>query len=382
MPITTLRYVGITPTDNAAAAARATEIATAFADFIKAAQASLDIAIYHFNLSGAEAPIVLGALQDAVARNVTVRVAYYDEKPRGDKTMSHHALGGGDWEPDGLAPLAATGVQMKPIYGLTLETLPPGVTERPVEGSNLMHSKYMIADQKSVWTGTGNFTTEAWSLQDNNFVLFSDEPQIAEYYGDDFFDLWNNGTILKSGTNDRARLTLSAVDVEVDFSPGDGIDIEGDLADLVSNAQSSVQVASMVISSARFMDALIAAKARGIAISGIYDEGQMDMVTQDWDRAVRKSGSAKSQAKLDQWNQVKTSLVAKHSRRYSPHADTSKLNFMHCKTLVVDSQIVLTGSFNFSENAARNAENIVILRNPGIASDFAAYISKLVDTYK
>jgi phosphatidylserine/phosphatidylglycerophosphate/cardiolipin synthase-like enzyme len=41
----------------------------------------------------------------------------------------------------------------------------------------------------------------------------------------------------------------------------------------------------------------------------------------------------------------------------------------HHKVLIIDRQIVVTGSFNFSRNADEsNDENVVILRNPEIAA--------------
>lgn len=44
---------------------------------------------------------------------------------------------------------------------------------------------------------------------------------------------------------------------------------------------------------------------------------------------------------------------------------------MHHKFMVIDSQKVLTGSFNWSLNAAtRNAENVVFVNSKALASDF------------
>jgi phosphatidylserine/phosphatidylglycerophosphate/cardiolipin synthase-like enzyme len=42
---------------------------------------------------------------------------------------------------------------------------------------------------------------------------------------------------------------------------------------------------------------------------------------------------------------------------------------MHNKVIIVDGQVVVTGSFNFSDNAvSSNDENVVIIRNADIAS--------------
>ena len=44
---------------------------------------------------------------------------------------------------------------------------------------------------------------------------------------------------------------------------------------------------------------------------------------------------------------------------------------MHHKVFVIDGQILITGSYNFSKNAAEeNDENILILENPGLAQAY------------
>jgi phosphatidylserine/phosphatidylglycerophosphate/cardiolipin synthase-like enzyme len=60
-----------------------------------------------------------------------------------------------------------------------------------------------------------------------------------------------------------------------------------------------------------------------------------------------------SAEKLSMWTALKPHLVAKHSIKYS---DNLPHNFMHDKVAIADD-IVITGSFNFSNNALKNAEN-------------------------
>lgn len=53
---------------------------------------------------------------------------------------------------------------------------------------------------------------------------------------------------------------------------------------------------------------------------------------------------------------------------------------MHNKILVVDD-IVVTGSFNFSENATRNAENVVAFHNRAVADAYVAFIDEIAAKY-
>ncbi len=44
----------------------------------------------------------------------------------------------------------------------------------------------------------------------------------------------------------------------------------------------------------------------------------------------------------------------------------------HNKLIMIDSAIVITGSFNFTKSAERNAENIAVIRDAAIAAKYLA----------
>ena len=51
---------------------------------------------------------------------------------------------------------------------------------------------------------------------------------------------------------------------------------------------------------------------------------------------------------------------------------------MHHKVIIIDGQIVVTGSYNFSASAEeRNDENTLILHNPDIAAQFLAEFQRV-----
>jgi len=85
-----------------------------------------------------------------------------------------------------------------------------------------------------------------------------------------------------------------------------------------------------------------------------------------------------SQIKIALWNIVKKKLIAKHS---TPYSDYGPHDFMHNKLIVVDGRIVKTGSFNFSSNATKNAENILTIYDEKIVAQCVQYIKGLVTKY-
>ena len=53
---------------------------------------------------------------------------------------------------------------------------------------------------------------------------------------------------------------------------------------------------------------------------------------------------------------------------------------MH-NTLVVADQIVVTASFNLSNHAMGNAENVLLIRDAAIAKSYAEYIQSIMAVY-
>jgi phosphatidylserine/phosphatidylglycerophosphate/cardiolipin synthase-like enzyme len=84
--------------------------------------------------------------------------------------------------------------------------------------------------------------------------------------------------------------------------------------------------------------------------------------------------------KINTWQKVARRLVPKNSIPFDRHNKSQPHNFMHNKLIVAD-QIVVTGSFNLSNHAMGNAENVLLVRNGAIADSYAKYIQRLVAHY-
>jgi phosphatidylserine/phosphatidylglycerophosphate/cardiolipin synthase-like enzyme len=54
---------------------------------------------------------------------------------------------------------------------------------------------------------------------------------------------------------------------------------------------------------------------------------------------------------------------------------------MHLKVLVGDDTVT-TGSYNFSANAERNAENQIVLTDPTVVRAYSDYLDTLIEMYR
>lgn len=343
-------------------------IAADLAAYVLAAQTSIDLAIYDFRLSDPHvADLVVAALANAADRGVAVRIAYDAGKPVAGSAADFAALEA-DPAPPGTAQwvtdhFADTGVQTKAIAA----------------GGQLMHSKYVVRDVPTgaatgtgaVWTGSTNFTDDAWTRQENNILTIHDDS-LALAYRTDFDQMWATGKIAGTGKNDRGTSTLADHGtVAWDFCPGDGAVVNQALADRIHAASTRLVVASMVLTSHEVLAALSDAIDRGVALTGIYDGGQMDPIVRQW----RAGGHAAPTVA----NWLKVSAVLAHKQSF-PYTPTSVHNFMHLKVLVADDE-VSTGSYNFSANAEHNAENQLHLTDPDAVAAYVGYIDTVIGAY-
>jgi phosphatidylserine/phosphatidylglycerophosphate/cardiolipin synthase-like enzyme len=340
-----------------------TEVATRLAQFLHGAERSLDMALYDFRLSAPLAAVLIAALQERANAGVAIRIAYDADKPETPRLDA-----GMDPAPSGT--------------GAFVQAL--GYPWRRIGGLKLMHHKYVVRDvglpSAAVWTGSANFTDDAWTLQENNLVQITSSA-LAAAYARDFDDLWSRGEIGTSGAFDPGPVHLTyagaPATVQVCFSPGRGPAIDFDVAQRVARARRRVRICSMLLNSSALVAALSDTLRCGrpaVEVSGIYDRTQMQGVLEQW-RDVRhnhwKIGAVRDII-------ADAGLVGKDSTPYSPHTPH---DFMHNKVLVIDDTVV-TGSYNFSRSAALNAENILFIDSPALADTYSAYIDHLMARYQ
>jgi phosphatidylserine/phosphatidylglycerophosphate/cardiolipin synthase-like enzyme len=147
------------------------------------------------------------------------------------------------------------------------------------------------------------------------------------------------------------------------------------IADAIKGAHTRVRIASMVLSSVAILEALKEKIDAGLDVAGIYDHDQTYGVKKDWEKIEQDT------PKVQLLDAVIAHLVAKPSQKFDTKNPGLAHNFMHNKVVVADDTVA-TGSFNFSLNATRNAENVVALTSNIFADGYAKYIDELVTRYR
>jgi phosphatidylserine/phosphatidylglycerophosphate/cardiolipin synthase-like enzyme len=343
------------------------DVASRTADFIDQAKSTIDIAIYDFRLRDEAATIVAEGLRSQGRKGVQIRIAYDSATdPAADAlptaAPSHLESDQKLLGTDSFVRSFADVAQVTSITGYRV----------------LMHNKYILRDVASpdaaVFTGSSNYTNDSWGLQDNNLLCLRSQ-QLASYYAKDFNDIWSRGKIVDStGYRDAGTLRMNDVPVTIAFTPGDGPMVLKEIVGAIAAARNRLYVASVVLSSGPILAALSEAIDRGLPLAGLYDGPQMDQVERQWN--ATNFGTDK----INTWQKVARHLVRKNSIPFDRQNKSQPHNFMHNKLVVAD-QIVVTGSFNLSNHAMGNAENVLLIRDAVIADSYAKYIQRLMTSY-
>ena len=324
--------------------------------FIRAAKQTLAFAIYDMRFSDSLRAQLAAALRERTEAGVEIRFCYDADKPP---------------QPD-----LAAGQDPAPAgTGAFVQSL--GYPWRRIAGMKLMHSKFVVRDQQTVWAGSANMTDDAFTLMENNIVEI-DSQALASYYAQNFEELWEKQNFEHTGDihTEPVPLTFSnqSATARVMFSPGCGLEIDSEIAKRVRAAQRRVRICSLLINSGTLIGELGNLLRRGrVAVDGIYDRTQMEQVYVQWQEVPQnrwKIGALKDII-------VRAGLVGKNSTPYTP---AGRHNFMHNKVLVIDNTVI-TGSFNFSRSAQFNAENILFLESAPLADVYSAYIDHLKSKY-
>ncbi len=278
-------------------------------DKINAAQTSIHIASFEFNLTP-----VADALIAAHQRGVDVRWVTDDE----------YGLEA-DSDPDGgqFAMLTEAGIEV-----------------RDDGRSALMHDKFWIFDGETVWTGSTNITINGIFSQNNNVIVLH-SPEIAAMYEREFQEMWEGQFGPRSpSTVDQQSAVVNGTPIQVLFSPEDGV--VNRIIEYVQEAQVSIRFLAFSFTDYPLANAMIQRAAAGVDVKGVYEKVGSD----------------------GQGAEMVTFLCAKVPVRQDGNG-----SFMHDKLIIVDNRTVITGSLNFSSSADEaNDENVLIVDNPEIAA--------------
>ncbi len=318
------------------------------AEFLDAAQRSLDLAQYDFNLGPETREVVGGAIQAAAKRGVAVRIVYNVDHGNPIPVPPPP-------EPD-VALITSLGVPAKAIAGVP----------------DLMHHKYVVRDGESVWTGSLNWTDDSWSRQEN-VVVTVDSAELAKAFTLDFEELWTTGDVERSGFAEPRPVEIDETRARPWFTPGFADALTHRIAKKIGHAE-RIRICSPVITSAPILATLAQRIADGRGdIAGCVDGTQVDEVVRQW----RKEPNAAWKLPLLE-RVLGGQFSGKRSEPWDPVGSVH--DFMHAKLVVADD-VVFAGSFNLSHSGEKNAENVVELASPDLAEQLAAYTDQVRALY-
>lgn len=145
---------------------------------------------------------------------------------------------------------------------------------------------------------------------------------------------------------DRVQIKARGIDqpaIKAVFSPKGGC--TSSIVEIIDSARESILLQAYSFTSDPIEHALIEAKKRGVTVRVVLDRSQYE---------------AKGAAALPLFEAgIEVRMDAKHA-------------IAHNKIIIVDDEILITGSFNFTRQAeTSNAENLLIIRNPELALAYA-----------
>jgi phosphatidylserine/phosphatidylglycerophosphate/cardiolipin synthase-like enzyme len=202
--------------------------------------------------------------------------------------------------------------------------------------SGLMHHKFCVLDGKAVWTGSFNPTYRG-AYKNNNNAVFYQSQLLAGAYEAEFAEMWG-GVFGKGKRSETSEFVINNKTVEVYFCPEDWC--ANKLIYALQDASDSIYFMTFSFTHDEVGKQVVERAGAGVDVRGVFEKSQNSKYTEIY--RLNESG-------VDvRW-------------------DGNGAN-MHNKVFIIDNRIVVTGSFNPSNNAdKRNDENLIIIHDEELA---------------
>ncbi len=298
------------------------DLERAIVDFVDRARETLDIAVQEL-----ESEAIAAAIIRARQRDVRVRIVL-----EGDYLIAHQPL---------ADPFNPAG-RHEPNRLLFNALLRAKIDVRMDYNPKIFHQKFIVRDiegsRAGLLTGSTNFTPTGVGSNLNHLVVIEGKS-VANEYADEFAEIWTGTFGTKRERHERKprEPRVSGVKMKPIFAPDHQPEME--IMKQMLKARSRVDFAIFTFSQSSGIDDTMIALARaGIAVRGIADARQGN---QSW-AASRPLAAAG----------VEFHLASRGSG----------LNKLHHKLMVIDGQVLVVGSFNYTEPAnLLNDENILVI---------------------
>ena len=210
----------------------------------------------------------------------------------------------------------------------------------------LMHNKFCIVDGKKISTGSMNPTVNC-AFKNNNNILLIESELLARNYEDEFEEMWN-GTFKKGSRVEHPSIILNQTEINIYFCPED--DCAEKVKEELEKVQKTIHFMTFSFTNEKIANVLLMKNLENISVSGVMEARQV--------------------SKYSVFNQLKQNGIAVFK-------DKNPAN-MHHKVFIIDSEVVITGSFNpTSGGDNKNDENVLIIKDKVIAQLFEEEFRKV-----
>ncbi|MBI2135357.1 hypothetical protein HYU09_05170 [Candidatus Woesearchaeota archaeon] len=205
------------------------------------------------------------------------------------------------------------------------------------DSKQYMHNKFCILDDNLVLTGSTNPTNNDVNFNNNNIVIIYSK-YIAENYEDEFNELWD-GVYADGEKVKYEKINSENLIVENYFCPED--DCREKVIKTINEAMHNIYFMAFSFTDESIADAIL---FKNLETRGIFEALQ--------------AGSQYSQ--FQRLKDFGIDVIKDKNRKN-----------MHHKVFIIDNETVITGSYNPTGSGnSVNDENLVIIRNKGIARGF------------
>lgn len=214
--------------------------------------------------------------------------------------------------------------------------------------SGFMHNKFIIIDERYLWTGSMNFTTNDVYCNNNNTVRF-DAPDLATNYRAEMDEMYNDRSFGPDSAQNTPfeQFTIQGVAVGNYFAPERQLEVINVIARAVARAEKEILFMAFSFTNEEIGEAMLGRADAGVSIRGIFEKTGADAESSYYS-PMRDAGLPNVDVRLD-----------------------GNARLLHHKVIIVDQQTVIFGSFNFTASANRsNDENLLIIHDAGFAGQF------------
>lgn len=287
-------------------------------DFIDGAKKRLEIAVQEL-----ESLPIAEAIVRARERKCLVKIVLEQDYLRAARAQADPWVPGGKHEPN------------RTIHDAILRA---NIDVKTDYNSSIFHQKFIVRDRSSLLTGSTNFTPTGTHSNLNHLVVIHDE-KVAKIYAREFAEIQRGQFGKRNEGHDETPTDriVSDVPIRILFAPDHNPEME--IMKQMLKAKKRIDFAIFTFAkSSGIDDTMLRLLDMNMPISGAFDGAQ---------------GAQK-------WAAVKP--LQKKGAKLSAVWKGNGVGKLHHKLMVLDAQVVIGGSFNYTGPANRlNDENIFIL---------------------